>query len=161
MIEGGVKANVVPDFARIYVDRRLVPGELPEDVRAEIGEIAQRAVAGMAGITVEIECTGLGGAATLQAEDAPLVQSMIDANGHLGLSTEPTGFSMATDGRYFARKGIPTIIYGPGDPKLAHVPDEWVGVDELIQATRAYALAAVAMLVLSRPARFAAIQELL
>lgn len=146
MIEGGVKANVVPDFARIYIDRRLVPGEAPDEVIAEMGEIARRAVVGMPGITVEVEDTGRGGAATLQAEDAPLVRSMIGANQHLGLSTEPTGFSMATDGRYFARKGIPTIIYGPGDPKLAHVPDEWVGVDELIQATRAYALAAVAML---------------
>ncbi len=131
MIEGGVKANVVPDFARIYIDRRLVPGEAPDDVRAEIGEIARRAVADMPGISVEIEDTGRGGAATLQAEDAPLVRSMIGANRHLGLSTEPTGFSMATDGRYFARKGIPTIIYGPGDPRLAHVPDEWVGVDEV------------------------------
>jgi succinyl-diaminopimelate desuccinylase len=146
LIEGGVKANVVPDFSRIYIDRRLVPGETPEDVAAEIGDIARRTVSDMPGITVEVETSGHGGAATLQAEDAPLVQSMIGANGHLGLSTEPTGFSMATDGRYFARKGIPTIIYGPGDPKLAHVPDEWVGVDEVIQATRAYALAAVAML---------------
>jgi len=146
MIEGGVKANVVPDFARIYVDRRLVPGEAPESVRAEIGEIARRAASGMEGITVEVEESGWGGPATMQAEDAPLVRSMIEANRHLGLSTEPTGFSMATDGRYFARKGIPTVIYGPGDPKLAHVPDEWVGVDELIQATRAYALAAAAML---------------
>lgn len=146
-IEGGVKANVVPDRARIYIDRRLVPGETPQDVAAEMGDIARRAVTGMPGITVEIEASGFGGAATLQDEDAPLVRSMLGANRHLGLSTEPTGFSMATDGRYFARKGVPTIIYGPGDPSLAHVPDEWVGVDEVIQATRAYALAAVAMLV--------------
>jgi len=41
---------------------------------------------------------------------------------------------------------VPTIIYGPGDPSLAHVPDEWVGIDELLQATRAYALAAVRLL---------------
>lgn len=146
-IEGGVKANVVPDHARIYIDRRLVPGETPEDVLSEIGEIARRAVCEMPGITVDVEASGHGGAATLQEEDAPLVRAMIGANRHLRLSTKPTGFSMATDGRYFARKGIPTIIYGPGDPKLAHVPDEWVGIDEVIQATRAYALAAVAMLV--------------
>jgi succinyl-diaminopimelate desuccinylase len=57
-----------------------------------------------------------------------------------------TGFSMATDGRHFAARGIPTIIYGPGDPKLAHVPDEWVGIDEVLDATKAYALAALALL---------------
>jgi len=53
---------------------------------------------------------------------------------------------MASDGRFWAHQGIPTIIYGPGNPKLAHVPDEWIGIDELLQATRAYALAAVALL---------------
>ena len=71
---------------------------------------------------------------------------MVGANRRLGLPTTLRGFSMATDGRFFARKGIPTIIYGPGDPRLAHVPDEWVGIDELIQATRAYTLAALSLL---------------
>jgi acetylornithine deacetylase/succinyl-diaminopimelate desuccinylase-like protein len=71
---------------------------------------------------------------------------MLAANRRLGLSAEPTGFSMATDGRFFAEAGIPTIIYGPGDPRLAHVPDEWVGIDEVLSATRAYALAALALL---------------
>jgi acetylornithine deacetylase/succinyl-diaminopimelate desuccinylase-like protein len=53
---------------------------------------------------------------------------------------------MASDGRHFAAAGIPTLIYGPGDPRLAHVPDEWVGIDEVLEATRAYALAALAIL---------------
>jgi succinyl-diaminopimelate desuccinylase len=78
--------------------------------------------------------------------DDSLVQAMVGANKRLGLSTEPTGFSMATDGRFFARAGYPTIIYGPGDPKLAHIPDEWVGVDELLEATRAYAVTMVRLI---------------
>jgi acetylornithine deacetylase/succinyl-diaminopimelate desuccinylase-like protein len=53
---------------------------------------------------------------------------------------------MGTDGRHFAALGIPTIIYGPGDPRLAHVPDEWVGIDELLEATRAYALVGLELL---------------
>ncbi|HCG29429.1 MAG TPA: peptide hydrolase, partial [Chloroflexi bacterium] len=71
---------------------------------------------------------------------------MLAANERLGLSTALTGFSMGTDGRHFAAAGIPTIIYGPGDPKLAHIPDEWVGVEEVIQAARAYALTALQVL---------------
>jgi succinyl-diaminopimelate desuccinylase len=53
---------------------------------------------------------------------------------------------MASDGRFFAAAGYPTIIYGPGDPRLAHVPDEWVGVEEVLDATKAYALGALALL---------------
>lgn len=147
LMEGGVKTNVVPDFASVYIDRRLVPGEDPGEVRAEIMEIAERAVADMPGITVAFGETGIGGKATLADQSDPLVRSMLRANDLLGLSTTPTGFSMATDGRFFARQGIPTIIYGPGDPSLAHVPDEWVGIDELMHATRAYALAAARLLI--------------
>ncbi len=146
MIEGGVKVNVVPDIASIYIDRRLVPGEDPDVVRAEILEIARVAVADMPGITVGITDGRHGGPATLADESDPLVRTMIESNRVLGLSTAPTGFSMATDGRFFAQSGVPTIIYGPGDPGLAHVPDEWVGIDELVQATRAYALTAFRLL---------------
>ena len=78
--------------------------------------------------------------------DGFLARAMLAANRFLGLSTELTGFSMATDGRFFAAAGFPTIVYGPGDPRVAHVPDEWVGVDEVLEATRAYALAALTML---------------
>jgi acetylornithine deacetylase/succinyl-diaminopimelate desuccinylase-like protein len=78
--------------------------------------------------------------------EGSLAQAMLAANAYLGLSTELTGFSMASDGRHFAAAGYPTIIYGPGDPRLAHVPDEWVGIDEVLEATRAYALAALAFL---------------
>lgn len=146
MMEGGVKANVVPDRASIYIDRRIVPGEDPADCRAEIERIAKAAVADMPGITVEILPGFMGGHANVVPVDDPLVQAMIGANGRLGLSTEPTGFSMATDGRFFARAGYPTIIYGPGDPKTAHIPDEWVGIDEIMEATRAYAIAAVRLI---------------
>ena len=41
---------------------------------------------------------------------------------------------------------MPTIIYGPGDPSLAHVPDEWVGVDEMVEATKAYVVTMVRLL---------------
>ena len=53
---------------------------------------------------------------------------------------------MGTDGRFFHARGIPTIIYGPGDPSLAHKPDEWVGIDEILDATRAYAVTMVRLI---------------
>jgi succinyl-diaminopimelate desuccinylase len=146
IITGGVKSNVVPDVCEIYIDRRLIPGEDPKLAVAEIDEIAQKAVRDIPGISVTVEGREQSLPATVSAPDAPLVRSMIEANRIIGGNTEPTGFSMATDGRFFAKAGCPTIIYGPGDPKLAHVPDEWVGVDELYEATRAYAVAALLLL---------------
>ncbi len=146
MIQGGVKSNVVPDRCSVYVDRRLVPGEDPAETQAEIEEIARRAVSGIAGTRVEVQPAAEARPATMSEPDSPLVRAMLGANHYLGLNTDLTGFSMASDGRFFAAAGYPTIIYGPGDPRLAHVPDEWVGVDELLEATRAYALAALALI---------------
>lgn len=145
MISGGVKSNVVPDRCTIYIDRRIVPGEVPDEAVAEIREIAERAVAGMPGVSVKVGKTH-GLPASMSDPESALVQGMVAANAHLGLDTTLTGFSMATDGRFIAAAGVPTIIYGPGDPKLAHVPNEWVGIDEVLSATRAYALAALALI---------------
>lgn len=146
LIEGGVKANVVPDRCAIFIDRRLIPGEDPLETTAEIRAIATQAIADLPGIAVEVRPSFEMRAATMSEPDGDLAQAMLAANSFLGLSTELTGFSMATDGRHFGAAGYPTIIYGPGDPKLAHVPDEWVGIDEVLEATRAYALAALALL---------------
>jgi succinyl-diaminopimelate desuccinylase len=146
LIEGGVKANVVPDRCTIFIDRRLVPGEDPVETTAEIRAIAEGAVRDIPGIEVLVSPAWEARAATMSDPAGNLVTAMLAANAYLGLSTELTGFSMATDGRHFAAAGYPTIIYGPGDPKLAHVPDEWVGIDEVLEATRAYALAALAIL---------------
>jgi acetylornithine deacetylase/succinyl-diaminopimelate desuccinylase-like protein len=145
LIEGGVKQNVVADRCTIYIDRRVIPGEDPQADVQEIREVAERAVSGLPGIRVEVHGRSLG-AASMSDPDSPVVQEMLAANRQLGLSTELTGFSMGTDGRHFAAAGIPTIIYGPGDPALAHIPDEWVGVDEVIDAARAYALTALGLL---------------
>lgn len=146
MISGGVKTNVVPDRCTISVDRRLVPGEDPAEAVAEAAAIARRAVADRPGLAVEVTPGVERRPATMSDPGSGLVQAMLAASRYLGLDTEPTGFSMATDGRFFAAAGYPTIIFGPGDPKLAHVPDEWIGVDEVLAATRAYALAALALI---------------
>lgn len=147
LISGGVKANVVPDMCSIYVDRRIVPGETPDAVRDEIREIAEKAIAGIEGMRVEVELGPMGGReAHFCDENDPLPQAMLGANEFLGFNSEPTGFSMGTDGRHFVAEGYPAIVYGPGDPALAHQPDEWVGVDEVVDATKAYALTAVSLL---------------
>ncbi len=146
MIDGGVKSNVVPDRCAIFVDRRLIPGEDPVATTTEIREIAEAAIAGVTGIDVQVIPAEDRFAATMSDPDGALARAMLAANAFLGLSTELTGFSMASDGRHFAAAGYPTIIYGPGDPRLAHIPDEWVGIDEVLEATRAFALAALAFL---------------
>jgi len=145
MIEGGVKTNVIPDRASIHVDRRILPGETPERVVAEIREIAERAIADVPGLRVETSTPG--GRLAIEADPQSAVGRALQAATHqIGKEVVLTGFFAGTDGKHFASAGIPTLIMGPGDPATAHTPNEWVGIDEVVEATQLYALAALALL---------------
>lgn len=147
LIEGGVKSNVVPDRCSIFIDSRIIPGETPDQIRSEISEVAARALSSFPGTRLTVEPAGWEARpASVSPPDSPVVQAMVAANGYLGLKADLAGFSMSTDARFFIAKGIPTVIYGPGDPLVLHKPDEWIGVDAVVEAARAYALTGLAML---------------
>jgi acetylornithine deacetylase/succinyl-diaminopimelate desuccinylase-like protein len=145
MIEGGVKTNVIPDRCTIHIDRRILPGETPDSATEEIREIAEKALATVPGLRVEVNNTR-GRLAIENDPDSPVCQALQAASNYIGKEVVITGFFAGTDGKHFAAKGIPTMIMGPGDPATAHTPNEWVGVDEVLEATKLYALAALALL---------------
>ena len=54
------------------------------------------------------------------------------------------GATYGSDLRLFVNmSGIPAVLFGPGDVNVAHMPDEFVDVQEVILAARAYILAAI------------------
>ena len=54
------------------------------------------------------------------------------------------GATYGSDLRLFVNMGgIPAVLFGPGDVNVAHMPDEFVDVQEVILAARAYILAAI------------------
>jgi len=77
--------------------------------------------------------------------DHPLValcqQSMVDLTGQ---ASELEGAPYGSDLRLLVNQGqIPSILFGPGAVRVAHMPDEYVAIDEVLLAARAYILAAV------------------
>ena len=57
-----------------------------------------------------------------------------------GLDPTPKGFGAACDLAWYAEKGIPGLILGPGKLEHCHIADEHINADELLQAAKAYAL---------------------
>jgi acetylornithine deacetylase len=53
------------------------------------------------------------------------------------------GFAGVCDATWYEQKGIPSVVYGPGDLRLAHAANESVSVDETIAACKAFALLAM------------------
>jgi acetylornithine deacetylase/succinyl-diaminopimelate desuccinylase-like protein len=139
---------VVPAECRVEVDRRLLPGE-------SIASVVEAVQARLA--SLRLEERGLSW--TLESPmdmpgfetpaDHPVVvatdRALADAGGP-GLPLG--GWTAACDGGFVdAEWGLPVVVLGPGSVSdQAHRPDESVGVDELVVAARAYALAALRLL---------------
>jgi len=67
----------------------------------------------------------------------------------LGLNDSLIGYKQASDGGFFTKQKMPTIIIGPSDPKVGHSSNEHLLLDDLITATKIYALIAVRTLAYS------------
>lgn len=72
---------------------------------------------------------------------APVAQLVSSAHARLHGSRPPVlGVPYGSDQRLLTGGGIPTVLYGPGDVRHAHAPDESVPVDELVRVTRTLVL---------------------
>lgn len=73
--------------------------------------------------------------------DHPLVQCLVGSRGERSVVA---GMPYGSDMRLLVNEGgIPTVLFGPGDVRNAHRPDEFVPVDDLLEVTRTLALAAL------------------
>ncbi len=82
---------------------------------------------------------------TLTAREDPVVLSADWATRKL-TGTVPTyaGVPGATDGTFlWALKNIPIVTMGAGDRQVPHQVDEWVDLDQLVEAAKIYALTAL------------------
>lgn len=75
----------------------------------------------------------------------PITRTLRDAFlGANGRSIELAGMPYGSDMRLLVHVAkTPTVLFGPGDVRRAHRPDEFVRVEDLMTATRAVALGAV------------------
>ena len=61
-----------------------------------------------------------------------------------GVAPELEGAPYGSDMRLLVHEAeTPAVLYGPGDIKQAHATDEWIAVDEIVQAARVVTAAAV------------------
>jgi acetylornithine deacetylase/succinyl-diaminopimelate desuccinylase-like protein len=146
-MNAGVGDNVVPDWCDLMLDRRMIPGEDEAAVRTEIEELLRQAYDRL-GVRAEIvEYRPTTGGATETAIEEPIVAASLTAGRERGAaSREPGGFQGACDLVHFRNLGAKGIVVGPGSLALAHKPDEFVPVDELVAASLIYRDVALAML---------------
>jgi succinyl-diaminopimelate desuccinylase len=146
-IVGGVKTNVVPDRCEVTIDQRTVPGQdhgaIVNQVEELIADLGQQ----IPGFRASVEVINDRIPVATSPEE-PVVQRFYNAVAKVvGKRPIPKGVNYYTDAVVFAPAlNAPMIICGPGDPKLAHQPNEYVEVAKLVEAAKIFTLVAAQLL---------------
>lgn len=133
LISGGVSVNTVPDRCTIEIDRRVLPEEDAQAAFAHVTSFLADALAH--DLLVEHESPYLissGLSDDLSRDFAARLSSAIRRHGGSGRCL---GVPYGTDAPAFSKRGIPTVVFGPGSIVQAHTADEWVAMDQLQAAT--------------------------
>lgn len=75
--------------------------------------------------------------------DHPFVGCMTRSLADAGVEPRLEGIGFHTDMGWYVNTGTAMVNFGPGDPRLAHQPDERLPVDELVQCAKTVAGAIV------------------
>lgn len=144
MFEGGTTENMIPSRCRLVLDRRLVYGEDDRKADGEVAECiknAKKIIPDLNATTSVLKYKPTG----FVDPGSPIVGILKDAATEVtGVSPEIKGKSGGTDASWIVNHaGIPAIIFGPGEYlKASLAANEFVGIEDLITATKVYMLTA-------------------
>ena len=136
MFNGGVKSNVVPDYAEAVFDIRLTPGTSPLKVKARLEKLLEEAK--VEGVTAEIRASETAGyyesPNTVFARD--LSKTVKQVTGKEPIFKLLTGGTDAVSVKRFM--GTPCLGFGSSIEGQAHAPDERVSIDVLETSCKVY-----------------------
>jgi len=136
IINGGVKRNVVPDYAEAEFDIRLTPGSKPLKVKARIEELVKEV--DIAGIEVSVMARETAG--YYESPDTPFARQLSETiqkvTGRVPSFKILTGGTDAVSIKRFT--GIPCLGYGTGLTGMAHQPNEHISIDNLVLGVKVY-----------------------
>ena len=141
VIQGGNKINVIPDLCQLEVDMRTVPGQDHGEMLRQVVSAAEE-VASEYHPELRVEVDVDNDKTPLQTDRSePLVDAAVaSVRAVRRVAPEVSGVAYATDAACLAPGfNLPMVICGPGAPGMAHQPDEYVEVEQLVQAAEIYA----------------------
>lgn len=138
----GLPSPNVPDSCRLTIDRRFLLEEDLDTVKGEVTGILDRLKRERTKFDYEIR--DLMEVLPLMTErDAPVVKAV--AQGIMAIFDREPDYVISPgtyDQKHIARIGhiYDCIAYGPGILDLAHRPDEWVGIADMVESAKVMAI---------------------
>ncbi len=145
---GGLPSPCVVDSCRIVIDRRFLVEETLEGVKAEMTGLLDGLVKGRKGFRYRLKDL-FEVLPTMADVEGPVVSATRAAvRAVLGREASIVCSPGTYDQKHIDRIGKlkECIAYGPGILELAHQPDEYVAVDDLVNSAKVLARAAHALL---------------
>lgn len=144
-VHAGIWASTVPETLTFEGRLGIAVDEDPAAARQELAEAlaeVARADPWLRDHPPILEWWGGQFAPAVIPADHPIVTVVSDAcRDATGERPPVSGMPYGADMRLLVNEGgTPTILFGPGDVRRAHAPDEFVPIDELAAATRTLAL---------------------
>jgi len=138
-IQGGVKANMVPDICTITIDIRTIPSinhhKLLEMIDGIIVDIERL----HSGSSVQYSILNNRMAVEIEA-DHPLIENLTQSIQYVR-NAEPklVGTGFFSDASIFLRDHyIPTVLFGPGESSEAHKPNERLSLNKYFESVEIY-----------------------
>ena len=139
----GLPSPCVADSCRLVIDRRFLIEEPFEAVRGEVIEILERLRLSRPHFAYSIRDI-MTVHPVMTAPDAAVVQALdAEIAAVLGRASTHIASPGTYDQKHIARIGHlhDCVAYGPGILELAHQPDEWVGIDDMVASAQVMAAA--------------------
>ena len=137
----GLPAHCVPDSCRIVIDRRFLAEENIDDVRGEVTALLEGLKSNREKFDYDLREINLV-LPSMTDREAPVVQVIAaEIENVLGKPAEFVASPGTYDQKHIDRIGKlkNCIAYGPGILELAHKPDEYLGVDDMIDSAQVMA----------------------
>lgn len=144
----GFPAALVADSCRVVLDRRYLIEETEAGVRAEMTELLDRLAADRPKFEYALKELWTV-PPTMTDQQAPVVQAVAkEIQAVLGRKAEMVISPGTYDQKHVARIGHlhDCIAYGPGILDLAHQPDEYIVIDDMLASANVMAAAAFTLL---------------
>lgn len=142
-VRAGEWASSVPDLLVAEGRLGVALGEPVEDARAALERcVAELDDPWLRAHPVTVQWVGGQFASAAVDPDSVVARQVAGAHTRVhGAAPAVHGVTYGSDQRLLTGLGgIPTVLYGPGDVRDAHAPDESVAVDELVTVTRTLVL---------------------
>ena len=145
VIRGGERSSIVPERCELKLSKFIVPGETGIEFYEAVKEIVERLRQEDPLFNASVELTYDSKPAVI-SENEKIVQHLIEACRKVYPQENRSisiGGSLAHNDADFLvnMANIPTVQYGPGDMEVAHAPDEFIKISDVVTASKVYALA--------------------